>query len=109
YVINNIDEVTYTSGELKSSHLAQASFLRGLAYYHLVRKWGPVPVVTEQIETPDQLSEVTFRVEEAKVYDLIIADLQLAIASTLPDQQPLSGNGRVSKVAAYALLGEVYL
>ena len=109
YVINNIDEVAYTNEELKSSHLAQASFLRGLAYYHLVRKWGPVPVVTEQIETPDQLSEVTFRVEEAKVYELIIEDLQVAIASTLPDHQPLSGKGKVSKVAAYALLGEVYL
>src|SRR5690606_25002824 len=57
----------------------------------------------------DQLSEVTFRVEEAKVYELIIEDLLVAIASTLPDHQPLSGKGKVSKVAAYALLGEVYL
>jgi hypothetical protein len=108
-VINNIDEVAYTNEELKSNHLAQARFLRALAYYHLVRKWGAVPVVTEQIETPDQLSEVTFRVEEAKVYELIIADLQVAIGRTLPNHQPLSGKGKVSKVGSYALLGEVYL
>lgn len=109
YVINNIDEVPYSNESLKSSHMAEASFLRGLAYYHLVRKWGAVPLVTQQVKTPDELEEITFRVEEEKVYELIVSDLQLAIASTLPDHQPLSGKGRVSKVAAYALLGEVYL
>lgn len=109
YVINNMDEVPYTNEGLKSTHMAEASFLRGLAYYHLVRKWGAVPLVTQQVETPDELEGITFREEEGKVYDLIVSDLQLAIASTLPDHQPLSGKGRVSKVAAYALLGEVYL
>lgn len=109
YVLNNMDEVVYTNESLKSSHMAEAKFLRALTYYHLVRKWGPVPIVTEQIDTPDQLAELTFRESEENVYALIVADLEAAIASSLPNIQPLSGKGHVSKVAAYALLGEVYL
>lgn len=109
FVINGIEEVTYTDESLKSSHLAEASFLRALAYYHLVRKWGAVPLVTEQVQTPDQLDEITYRESEENVYQQIVSDLTLATSSTLPDHQPLSGKGRVSKVAAYALLGEVYL
>ncbi|WP_200977646.1 RagB/SusD family nutrient uptake outer membrane protein [Echinicola sp. 20G] len=109
YVINEIADVPYNDESVRSSHLAQASFLRALAYYHLVRKWGPVPLVTQQVQTPGELEELTFREEEATIYQLIISDLQIAINSSLPDHQPLSGKGKVSKVAAQALLGEVYL
>ncbi|WP_339864374.1 RagB/SusD family nutrient uptake outer membrane protein [uncultured Algoriphagus sp.] len=109
YVINNIEAVSYTDESLKSSHLAQATYLRALAYYHLVRKWGAVPLVTIEVKTPDELEAVTFREAEANIYAQIIADLELATASSLPDHQPISGKGRVSKVAALALLGEVYL
>src|SRR5690606_23802214 len=83
--------------------------LRALSYYHLVRKWGAVPLVTMEVKTPDELDEVTYRETEANVYAQIIADLEVATASSLPDHQPISGKGRVSKVAAMALLGEVYL
>ena len=109
YVINNIESVAYADDNLKSSHLAQASYLRALAYYHLVRKWGGVPLVTIEVKTPDELEAVTYRETEANIYAQIIADLEVATSSTLPDHQPISGKGRVSKVAAHALLGEVYL
>ena len=109
YVINNIESVGYTDESQRSAHLAQATYLRALAYYHLVRKWGAVPLVIREVKTPDELDEVTFRETEANVYAQIIADLELATGSTLPDHQPISGKGRVSKVAALALLGEVYL
>ena len=109
YVINNIETVSYPDESLRSTHLAQATYLRALAYYHLVRKWGAVPLVTKEVKTPDELEEVTFREAEAMVYAQIIADLEVATSSSLPDHQPVSGKGRVSKVASYALLGEVYL
>ncbi|WP_057937989.1 RagB/SusD family nutrient uptake outer membrane protein [Algoriphagus resistens] len=109
YVINNIEIVTYSDENLRSNHLAQATYLRALAYYHLVRKWGAVPLVIREVKTPDELEEVTFREAEANIYAQIIADLEVAIASSLPDHQPVSGKGKVSKVAALALLGEVYL
>ena len=109
YVINNIETVSYADENLRSSHLAQATYLRALAYFHLVRKWGAVPLVTMEIKTPGELHEVTFRESEEAVYAQIVNDLNVAVASTLPDHQAVSGKGRVSKVAAYALLGEVYL
>ncbi|MBN7813124.1 RagB/SusD family nutrient uptake outer membrane protein [Algoriphagus sp. H41] len=109
YVINNIESVGYADESLRSNHLAQATYLRALAYYHLVRKWGAVPLVTQEIKTPDELQAVTFREAEAAVYAQIVADLEVSVGSSLPDHQPLSGKGKVSKVAAYALLGEVYL
>ncbi|WP_257666822.1 RagB/SusD family nutrient uptake outer membrane protein [Parapedobacter tibetensis] len=109
YVINNIDDVDFADDSRKESQQAEARFLRALAYYHLVRKWGAVPLVTIQVITLDELEAITFREREEQVYALIIADLEAAIASPLPNHQPLAGKGRVSKVAAYALLGEVYL
>ncbi len=109
FVINNIDKVQYKDEARKQTSLAEARYLRALAYFHLVRKWGDVPVVTEPIDRLTDLKARTYREKQAIVYALILEDLKAAAGSPLPDHQPASQKGRVSKVAANALLGEVYL
>jgi len=108
-VLSNIDNVTFTSQEVKSSYAAEAKFLRALIYFHLVRKWGDVPLVTRQLTTASEVAEATVRVSQAQVYEQIVTDLKDAIASSLPNRQTGANIGRVSKTAANALLGQVYL
>lgn len=108
-ILDNIDKVKYASNDTKAVYAAETKFLRAMTYFHLVRKWGDVPLVTKQLNTIEEVSANTFREKKEKVYELIVADLKEAAESPLPNHQPLASKGRVSKAAAHALLGKVYL
>lgn len=90
---------------LKNRYIAEASFLRGLFYFDLVRAWGGVPIV---ITTAPPLK--LERAEMSAVYDLIISDLTLAI-NYLPEKSQYGSAdlGRATVGAAKSLLAKVYL
>jgi len=108
-ILSNIDKVTFTNAANKQNYSAEAKFIRAIMYFELVRKWGAVPLVTKQLNTIDEVKANTFRVPEAEVYNQIVADLKDGLNSSLPNFQPESGIGRVSKAALNAYLGKVYL
>lgn len=109
-VLSNIDNVSFTDPNLKLQYTAEAKFLRAMMYFHLVRLWGDVPLVTKQLKTTDDVTASTFREKQATVYAQIVADLTDVINnSPLPNLQSGANIGRVSKAAANALLGQVYL
>ena len=108
-VLSGIETVAFSKPETKAQYSAEAKFIRALIYFHLVRKWGDVPLVTKPLTTADDVTASTFREKKEKVYEQIVADLTEVTTSPLPDHQPLATKGRVSKVAGYALLGQVYL
>ncbi len=89
----------------KKSMLGEVYFLRAFFYYHLVRLYGDVPLITAPVtlDSPDLYPE---RTATDKVYDLIIADLQAAEASGLPETDQ---TGHVSLGAVQTLLASVYL
>lgn len=92
----------------KARIFGQARFLRALSYYFLVRLYGGVPVPetftqgTEGLEIPRKSAD--------EVYEYIISDLEYA-AGNLPEKSeyPADEVWRVSKGAALAFLGDVYL
>lgn len=94
---------------VRARYIAEAKFLRAHYYFDLVRLFGNVPLFTKPILT-DEIYTVTQSAPK-EVYALIEKDLLEAIAeSNLPDQVPVeTEGGRVTKAAAYALLGKVYL
>jgi hypothetical protein len=109
-VLANIDLVTFSDPNLKLQYAAEAKFLRALMYFHLVRLWGDVPLVTKQLIAADDVAASTFREKQATVYAQIVADLNDVVNnSPLPNLQTGANIGRVSKAAANALLGQVYL
>jgi len=109
-VLTYIDQVSFPDPSLKLQYTAEAKFLRALMYFHLVRLWGDVPLVTKQLTTADDVAANTTRVPQATVYAQIVADLTDVITnSPLPNLQTGANIGRVSKAAANALLGQVYL
>ncbi|MFC4720886.1 RagB/SusD family nutrient uptake outer membrane protein [Geojedonia litorea] len=89
----------------KNNVLAQARFLRAYYYFELVKWFGDVPLaVDKRIQFGDQFT--IDRSPKAEVYAQIEQDLVFA-AANLPYVQ--SQTGRITKGAAQALLGKVYL
>ena len=108
-ITSNIDKVTFSSAATKQNYLAQAEFIRALMYFHLVRKWGAVPMVTKQLTTTEEVKANTYRQSEAVVYAQIVADLKDGLTSNLPNLQTGANAGYVGKTAINGLLGQVYL
>jgi hypothetical protein len=89
----------------KKALLGQAYFVRAFLYYHLVRLYGDVPLITTPVDgnSPDLYPA---RSPQADIYKLIISDLQTAEQAGLP---AVDRTGRISQGAVKALLSSVYL
>ncbi|WP_026903505.1 RagB/SusD family nutrient uptake outer membrane protein [Pedobacter glucosidilyticus] len=98
-----------TPQALKVDAEAQARFLRGYAYFMLVRCYGRVPILDTLISTEVSESNIP-QSTPAQVYAFIEQDLQFAANNLLPasgyDRKFI---GRINSGAAHALLAKVYL
>jgi len=108
-VLSNIDKVAFAVPANKQLYKAEAETIRALIYFHLVREWGDVPLVTTQLTTTAQITASTARTPQATVYNQIVADLKDALNSPLPTTQATGTIGRLSLAAVNTLLGQVYL
>lgn len=97
----------FTPEEL-NQYLAEARFFRALNYFHMVKMFGGVPLITEPLESIENL--YVAKSTEAEIYDFIVEDLLFGInQGGLPDL-PMQRNGyRISKGSVSALLADVYL
>lgn len=103
-VLSRIDGIDMDAS-LREIRKGEVLFLRALTYFNMVRMWGDIPVVIEEVtNVADAYDHIRNSTEE--VYAQIIADLQAAI-DDLPDSQ--ADVGRVTRGAALTLLGKVYL
>ena len=93
------------SDEQRSRIAGQASFIRALCYFNLVRLWGEVPIITKTQTVAEARNNKRAPIDE--VYGQIISDL--AVAKGLPAVWPESERGRATSYAAHALLAKVYL
>lgn len=103
--IVNIPEKSPVSAAKKARLVAESKFLRAFYYYMLNQLYKGVPYY----DTPIQPSEATKSQEtEQFIWEKVIADLTDCInESNLPNNDYKSG--RVTKGAAYALRGKVYM
>ncbi|MGN6177883.1 MAG: RagB/SusD family nutrient uptake outer membrane protein [Mucilaginibacter sp.] len=104
-VINAINQQASSSipAATKNSAIAEARFIRAMAYYHLVVYWGAVPIVednTKLITNP-----LLPRNTVSDVYKFITKDLTFAAQKLPVTDEP----GRVTTWSAQGLLGKVYL
>jgi hypothetical protein len=91
---------------LKARFMAESKALRGYYHFQLVRMFKNVPLFTEPVSPSETYNVVQATPEET--YAQIEADLLEAIPglpATLPNQE----FGRLTKGAAQAILGKVYL
>jgi hypothetical protein len=88
---------------LRDSRVAEARFLRALAYFELVQQFGDI---TLNLSAASGVSTEAARAPQAEVYDAIVADLEAAVAA-LPETQ--AEFGRAQRGAAQHLLAKVLL
>lgn len=89
---------------IKEPYIAEARFMRGVAYWYLASLWGNVIISTN----PDDLvnNPIVNTAPTADVYMFAIRDLEYA-AKYLPETAV--DQGRVTSYSAYAMLSRVYL
>jgi hypothetical protein len=95
--------------KVANMYIAEARFLRAYAYFNLVRYFGGVPLIDEEIISLEQ-SDLIYAPASgiAETYDFIVEDMLFAEAN-LPDNYSGADIGRISSGTAKAMLGKVYL
>lgn len=86
---------------------AQAKFLRGYAYFMMVRLFGRVPII-DSVTTSKVGGANIPQSSPAQVYAFIESDLQFAASNLLPSYDA-KFIGRITQGAANGLLAKVYL
>lgn len=113
--ISKIPGCTYDSEDIREQHLNEAYFLRGWAYFELVRLFGYVPVVDRPM-SPAEIKSVKQSAPSDIINNVVIPDLKKA--EGLPykeDMQDAKGKknieeqGRADRMAAKAMLARVYM
>lgn len=97
------------SQDVVNNAIGEAYFMRATAYFYLVRLWGPVPIIENNLDYADSPRINTNRVQD--VYELIRRDYTKAsqMLRSRSRGSNYSENGRVSSGSAKAMLAKVYL
>ena len=106
--LGNVDKNTTLPAATRDRMKAETRFIRAWHYFNLMKWWGDVPLLKEDI-TADQAKTVV-RTPRTEVLQFITDELDAA-AAALPtrDQYAPADNGRVTKGAALALKARVLL
>lgn len=110
-----IPDITFTKEDLKNQLIGEAHFLRGWAYFELVRLYGNVPIIDRPMTTAE-VNKVG-QSPAQNVYDKIIVPDLKAAEEMLPvtanmktsNNTSAAGQGRADKIATQAMLGRVYM
>ena len=101
---------TYTKPDEIKTYVAEAKFFRGYVYFDkLFMNYGGV-ILVKDVLSPSSPELTAARASRDETFDFIISDLEAAIPN-LPSETLIGATdkGRISKEAAQAFLGRVYL
>ncbi len=106
-LLSKMEDINWSGSEsLRSIYESETRFLRAYLYFDMVRLWGNIPLLKELS------NENIPQANPDDVYKLIAEDLEFAAqnlpATSYTSQAPAT-YGRVTKWAAEALIGRVYL
>ncbi|MCP4373226.1 MAG: RagB/SusD family nutrient uptake outer membrane protein [Deltaproteobacteria bacterium] len=104
-ILDRLEAIDYNSEEEKNAQIAEAKFFRGYAYRCLINLYGGVPIVLNEITSP-QRDFVRATKEESIAQ--AINDLEFA-ADYLPGVAEVKYEGKVSSAAALHVLAELYI
>jgi len=92
------------SEDVKKMAIAEARFMRACAYRNLVLAWGPVPIITDNIEIMN--STDIKRNTVASIWKFLTSEMR-SLAEDLPEEP--YATGRVTKYSAEGMLARFYL
>lgn len=106
-VLEKIPNIPFANENDKKIILAEAKFFRALGFFHLFILFGNTPIPLKSAESVQELYSYKQETPE-KLYEQIVKDL-----NDCKDDLPVSWSndnlGRVTRGAAYALLGKAHL
>ncbi len=105
-LLSKIDAVTMDDAK-KKKVIAQARFLRALAYRDITDAWGPAPLLTEVM--PPTETENMALTPVAEINKVIIDDCKYGLDNLPETWSTADGLSRATKGAAAMLLGNVYM
>lgn len=79
-ILQNVETVKMTDDQ-RNKIAGQASFIRALSYFNVVRLWGKAPLITK-VQTVEEARN-NKRAEVNAIYEQIIQDLEVAKSSLL--------------------------
>lgn len=104
-VIKGIESnATTVSDSAKYTAIAEARFMRGVAYWYLASLWGNAIIITDNSTLVN--NPIVNTNPRKDVYEFAIRDLEYA-AKYLP--KTVTDAGRVTKWSAYGMLSRLYL
>ncbi|MBD0833238.1 RagB/SusD family nutrient uptake outer membrane protein [Aestuariibaculum sediminum] len=114
--IEGMSDELFDSVEMKNKLIGEAAFVQALSYFYMARIWGDVPIISESLESIDQLvTEDGFivtvpRSPEHEVLDFALEAVEKSI-SLLEYSSPADPNWaiRANKASAEALKAHIAL
>ncbi len=105
-ILSRIDAVPFADQSLKEQYRSEARFLRAYAYFELMRNFGKVPLIERPV-TPEEAVAIP-RTDLPTLYNFITAEIEASVGG-LKDTYDAKNKGRITKAAAHAMLGRIYL
>lgn len=108
--VPNIEDPNLDRDGRRGQYIGEAYFLRAYCHFFLTRIFDRVPLSTKVTKSVEDVDVDLPCAEPKDIFDLIILDLEEAIAR-LPEEHSneIFTRGRATKGAAQALLSKVYL
>lgn len=105
-ILVRIDNVPFASEATKEQYRSETRFLRAYAYFELMRSFGKVPLIQKPV-SPTEAAAIP-RTDLATLYNFVTSELETSIAG-LKNIHDAANKGRITKSAAHAMLGRIYL
>ncbi|KQT20545.1 hypothetical protein ASG31_17410 [Chryseobacterium sp. Leaf404] len=105
-ILDRIDAVPFADNAVKEQYRAETKFLRAYAYFELMRAFGKVPLVDRPV-TPNEAAAIP-RTDLATLYSFVTSEIEASVAG-LKNTYDTKNKGRITKSAAHAMLGRIYL
>ncbi|MFV0345886.1 MAG: RagB/SusD family nutrient uptake outer membrane protein [Bacteroidales bacterium] len=116
HYVSDMSDDLFSSPEEKKRVIGEAAFIRAVSYFYIARIWGDAPIVTENIESSDQLiTEDGYIVEVPRSPELAVLDHALAATDKAIENLEYSSPGdskwaiQANKASAEALKAHITL
>lgn len=107
-LVENIDRVPDMTLQEKMQWKAEVTFLKAYYHFHLVRKWGPVPIIHESLPIDSDMEAVRlYRDNIDDCFDFILSLLDQAMENLPLTVQSNDELGRITRPICAALKARV--
>ncbi|MBT8123238.1 MAG: RagB/SusD family nutrient uptake outer membrane protein [Gammaproteobacteria bacterium] len=105
-IIDRVDGNGNISQDVQIDVIAQARFLRAMAYWHITNLWGDAPFYNEQL-TLNEIAQLG-RTSKVEIIASVLDDLEFA-QNNLPSVNVVENRGRATKWAAAIIEAKIHM